>query len=56
LEVKVTDEEGNTLPPGERGELCTKGYSVMLGYWDDPEKTAEAVDQDGFLRTGDLVN
>jgi len=54
--VKVVDPaEGRTLPRGEAGELCTQGYSVMLGYWDEPDKTAEAVDADGFMHTGDLA-
>ncbi|MBP7705066.1 MAG: AMP-binding protein [Caulobacter sp.] len=55
LEVKVVDAEGNVVPRGETGELCTRGYSVMLGYWDDPEKTAEAVDAEGWMHTGDLA-
>jgi len=55
LECKVVDLEGATLPRGETGELCTRGYSVMLGYWDDPEKTAEAIDADGWMHTGDLA-
>ncbi|HEX5377140.1 MAG TPA: AMP-binding protein [Phenylobacterium sp.] len=55
LECKVVDLDGNTLPRGETGELCTRGYSVMLGYWDDPEKTAEAIDPDGWMHTGDLA-
>jgi fatty-acyl-CoA synthase len=54
LEVKIVDANGHTVPVGEKGELCTKGYSVMLGYWDDTERTAEAV-QDGWMRTGDLA-
>jgi fatty-acyl-CoA synthase len=54
LQVKVVDAEGRTVPVGEKGELCTKGYSVMLGYWDDPAKTAEAV-VDGWMHTGDLA-
>jgi fatty-acyl-CoA synthase len=55
LEVKIADPlTGATLPRGESGEFCTRGYSVMLGYWDDPEKTAEAVDADGWMHTGDL--
>ena len=55
LEVKIADPlSGETLPRGEAGEFCTRGYSVMLGYWDDPEKTAEAVDADGWMHTGDL--
>nr|QQZ51720.1 AMP-binding protein [Phenylobacterium glaciei] len=55
LECKVVDLEGNTPPRGETGELCTRGYSVMLGYWDDAEKTAEAIDADGWMHTGDLA-
>ena len=56
LEVKVIDPEtGETLPRGTDGELCTRGYSVMLGYWDQPEQTAEAVDPEGWMHTGDLA-
>ena len=55
VEVKVVDAEGGTVPVGERGELCTRGYSVMKGYWEDPEKTAEAIDPDGWMHTGDLA-
>ncbi|WP_421932130.1 AMP-binding protein [Phenylobacterium sp.] len=55
LECKVVDLDGNALPRGETGELCTRGYSVMLGYWDDPEKTAEAIDAEGWMHTGDLA-
>ncbi len=55
LEVKIVDPVGGeTLPRGEAGEFCTRGYSVMLGYWDDPEKTREAIDPDGWMHTGDL--
>jgi len=55
LEVKIIDPEtGATVPPGATGELCTKGYSVMRGYWDDPAKTAEAI-EDGWMHTGDLA-
>ena len=55
LEVKIVDPvSGDTLPRGEAGEFCTRGYSVMLGYWDDEEKTAEAIDADGWMHTGDL--
>ena len=54
LEVKIVDENGAIVPRGERGELCTRGYSVMLGYWDDVEKTA-AVVKDGWMHTGDLA-
>ncbi len=55
LECKVVDLDGNILPRGATGELCTRGYSVMLGYWDDPEKTAEAIDAEGWMHTGDLA-
>jgi fatty-acyl-CoA synthase len=55
IEVKVIDADGAILPRGQTGELCTRGYSVMLGYWDDPEKTAEAVDAEGWMHTGDLA-
>ncbi|RJG07510.1 AMP-binding protein [Noviherbaspirillum cavernae] len=56
LEVKIADpDSGETLPIGATGELCTRGYSVMHGYWDDPEKTAEAIDADGWMHTGDLA-
>ena len=54
VEVKIVDAEGRIVPPGTPGELCTRGYSVMLGYWDDTEKTAEAVDKAGWMHTGDL--
>jgi fatty-acyl-CoA synthase len=54
LEVKVVDADGHTVPVGERGELCTKGYSVMQGYWDDEARTAEAI-RDGWMHTGDLA-
>jgi fatty-acyl-CoA synthase len=54
VEVKVIDAEGRIVPRGEPGELCTRGYSVMLGYWDDAERTAEAIDDAGWMHTGDL--
>ncbi|MFD4142680.1 AMP-binding protein [Streptomyces sp. NPDC058572] len=56
VEVKVIDPvTGVTLPRGEAGELCTRGYSVMLGYWEEPQKTAEAVDAGRWMHTGDLA-
>src|SRR5262249_15337600 len=55
LEGKGIDAEGGTVPRGTRGELCTRGYSVMLGYWNDPERTAEAIDAEGWMHTGDLA-
>ncbi|NBH06944.1 AMP-binding protein [Amycolatopsis sp. SID8362] len=56
LEVKVVDPEtGLTVPRGEPGELCTRGYSVMLGYWEQPDKTAEAIDTARWMHTGDLA-
>ena len=56
LEVKVVDPDtGRTVPRGEPGEFLTRGYSVMLGYWNDPERTAEAVDAAGWMHTGDLA-
>jgi fatty-acyl-CoA synthase len=55
LEVKVIDGDGRIAPRGAPGELCTRGYSVMIGYWDDPEKTAEALDGEGWMHTGDLA-
>ncbi len=54
LEVKAVDEMGRAVPRGTPGELCTRGYSVMLGYWDDPEKTDEAIDRHGWMHTGDM--
>ena len=56
LEVKVVDPDtGGTVPRGTQGELCTRGYSVMLGYWEAPDKTAEAIDAEGWMHTGDLA-
>ncbi|MGB6119136.1 MAG: AMP-binding protein [Mesorhizobium sp.] len=55
LECKVIDETGRTVPVGVSGELCTKGYSVMQGYWDDEARTAEAIDAEGWMHTGDLA-
>jgi fatty-acyl-CoA synthase len=56
LEVKVVEPEtGLTVPRGEPGEFCTRGYSVMLGYWEQPDKTAEAIDPARWMHTGDLA-
>jgi fatty-acyl-CoA synthase len=54
LEVKIVDPLGNIVPVGETGELCTRGYSVMQGYWDDETKTRESI-VDGWMHTGDLA-
>jgi fatty-acyl-CoA synthase len=55
LEVKVVNSEGQVVPRGQTGELCTRGYSVMLGYWGDAEKTAEVIDAGRWMHTGDLA-
>ena len=55
IEVKIVDSEGRTVPPGTPGELCTRGYSVMMGYWDDVDMTAQAIDQGHWMHTGDLA-
>ncbi|ETD72709.1 fatty acid--CoA ligase [Pelistega indica] len=55
VEVKIIDADGRIVPRGTPGELCTRGYSVMQGYWQDAVKTAEAIDQAGWMHTGDLA-
>jgi fatty-acyl-CoA synthase len=55
LEVKLVDAQGTTVPRGSSGELCTRGYSVMQGYWTDPVRTAEVLDPEGWMHTGDLA-
>lgn len=55
VEVKIVDGEGRTVPRGTPGELLTRGYSVMLGYWNDRKRTREAVDAEGWMHTGDLA-
>ena len=56
VEVKIINpDNGLVMPRGEPGEMCTRGYSVMLGYWDEPEKTAEAIDAGRWMHTGDLA-
>jgi fatty-acyl-CoA synthase len=54
VQVKVIDAEGRVVPRGTAGELLTRGYNVMRGYWDDPERTRDAVDVGGWMHTGDL--
>ena len=54
LEVKIIDDEGRIVPVGTHGELCTRGYSVMKGYWHEDERTAESI-VDGWMHTGDLA-
>jgi fatty-acyl-CoA synthase len=55
IEVKMVDGDGRIVPRGMPGELCTRGYSVMRGYWADAEKSAEAIDAGGWMHTGDLA-
>ena len=56
VEIRIVDPDtGETVPRGTSGEFLTRGYSVMLGYWNDPERTAEAIDADGWMHTGDLA-
>ena len=55
LEVKIVDSDGRIVPRGAPGELCTRGYSVMLGYWEDPDRSAQAIDPARWMHTGDLA-
>ncbi len=55
VEVKIVDEAGRVVAPGDTGEFCTRGYLVMRGYWNDTDKTAEAIDDAGWMHTGDLA-
>ena len=55
IEIKIVDPEGKAVPRGATGEFCTRGYSVMKGYWNDAEKTRDAIDEAGWMRTGDLA-
>ena len=55
VEVKIIDNDGRIVAPGETGELLARGYNVMQGYWDDPEKTEESIDEAGWMHTGDLA-
>jgi fatty-acyl-CoA synthase len=54
-DVKIIDADGNTLPVGQQGELCTRGYLVMRGYWDDEARTKESIDGGGWMHSGDLA-
>ena len=54
-EVKIVDEKGRVVPPNTPGELLTRGYCVMPGYWEDPERTAKAIDRAGWIRSGDIA-
>ncbi len=56
IEIKIIDPDtGNTVPRGTTGEFCTRGYSVMLGYWEDPDRTNESIDVDGWMHSGDTA-
>jgi fatty-acyl-CoA synthase len=55
VEVKVVDPAGQVVPRGQPGQLLTRGYSVMLGYWSEPQRTHDAIDQEGWMHTGDLA-
>jgi fatty-acyl-CoA synthase len=55
LEVKIVDAAGRIVPIGEPGELCTRGYAVMRGYWQDDERTRESIDAAGWMHSGDLA-
>jgi fatty-acyl-CoA synthase len=56
VQIKIVDPElGEIVAPGESGEFCTRGYSVMQGYWNEPERTADAIDSEGWMHSGDLA-
>lgn len=55
VQVKIVDEQGRVVPRGVSGELCTRGYCVMLGYWDDVQQTRDSIDAAGWMHTGDLA-
>lgn len=52
VEVKIVDTEGKIVEIGQQGEMCVRGYVVMQGYWQDPDKTSEAIDQSRWFHTG----
>ncbi len=54
MEIKIVDEKGNSVPVGEKGEICCRGYAVMSGYWDDEQRTGETIDGEGWLHSGDI--
>jgi fatty-acyl-CoA synthase len=54
VEIKIVDENGMVMPIGSKGEICTRGYSVMRGYWNDKERTRETIDEAGWLHSGDI--
>ncbi|VEB42077.1 Long-chain-fatty-acid--CoA ligase [Chromobacterium violaceum] len=56
VELKIVDAEGGVVPRGQSGELCVRGYSVMLGYWEDEAMTCAAIDAEGWMHTGDLAS
>lgn len=56
VEVKVVNEDNETVPHNTDGELCFRGYNIMKGYWDEPEKTRETIDENGWLKTGDIAS
>ena len=55
VEIKIADTQGNTLPIGQKGEVCSRGYNTMIGYWGDPKKTQESIDDKGWMHSGDLA-
>ena len=55
VEIKVVDESGRIVAPGVTGEFCARGYHVMRGYWNEPERTSDSIDADGWMHTGDLA-
>jgi fatty-acyl-CoA synthase len=55
VECRIVDPEGRIVPRGDTGELCTRGYGIMQGYWNDPQATAQTIDAAGWMHTGDLA-